>query len=212
MHRITLSNTIAPVPIAIGAVLLLLISSGVITIWHNPLSFPSLYPYATLMTYNTAASFLLCGMVLIALLNQLRRTGVVLSLGLLILSGIRISEMLLDLPFDADYWYKTLLPSPITVAIPTSSITSITFVFTAVSLLLLFSQLLTPTKILVTAFIALLIATIASAIWSDTACIYFPAPSGRGAKCRHIPPSVFLPMLQQLLPAYTLIYWLLLHV
>ena len=182
MHRIPLSNPIASVPLATGAALLTLISCGVIIIWHIPSLFPSVYPYATLMAYNTAVSFLLCGLALIALIRQLHQLGIVLALGLLALSSIRIVEMLFELPFDSNLWYKTLLPTAITTPIPTSSITSITFIFTAISLLLLLNQALTPTKILVTAFIALIIATIATSIMIGHSLHLFPSSVWAGRK------------------------------
>lgn len=182
MRRIASGAFIAPLPIAIGAALLIFISSGVILSWHFPQFFPSLYPYATLMAYNTAVSFLLCGLALVTLINQLRQIGIILTLGLLILSAIRITEMLFDLPLNSDHWYKMLLSAPITVSMPTSSITFITFIFTAITLLLLFSRPLTPRKILITAFIALIIATIACSIMIGHSLHLFPSSVWTGRK------------------------------
>ena len=76
MHRIAKKNRIAPLPLAIGAVLLLIISSGVMLMWHLPHLIPAIYPYATLMAYNTAMCFLFCAAALFALLKSYRHLGI----------------------------------------------------------------------------------------------------------------------------------------
>ena len=90
MHRIPLSNPIASVPLATGAALLTLISCGVMIIWHIPSLFLCVYPYATLMAYNTTVSFQLCGLALIEIVKHLHQLGIVLDFGLLPLSSICI--------------------------------------------------------------------------------------------------------------------------
>lgn len=177
-----LNNPIASVPPAVGAVLLTLISCGVMIIWHIPSLFPSVYPYATLMAYSTAVSFLLCGLALITLIKQLRQLGIILAFGLLVLSSIRIIELLFDLSLASTHWYQALLPTTDTIPIPTSSITSITFIFVAISLLVLFSRSLSPTKILITAFVVLIIGTIATSILIGHSLDLFPSSVWAGHK------------------------------
>ncbi|HTF96992.1 MAG TPA: ATP-binding protein [Cellvibrio sp.] len=137
-------HEVAPLTIAL---LLGALGIGVLLSWHNPQLFAGLYPYATLMAYNTAIGFCACG---IGLYSILKQRSLLKTLSVLVLLTIGTST-LLDLiggfPLNTTQWFEIFLTESPTYSQPTSPTTSSAFIIAGVAIWLGYSQRGTKTVV-----------------------------------------------------------------
>lgn len=134
MHRVTLVSCRYPLPPFLISIFLLALGIGVLITWHAPHILSSIYPYATLMTYNTAIGIITCGLGLHALM---RSKTVLLSaccIALLIIGALTMLDLLTGMPLDTTNWFIVLLSEPPIRTQPMSPVSSAAFLLAALTL------------------------------------------------------------------------------
>ena len=88
----------------------LLVTGGwVVSSWHAPHLFASIYPYATLMAYNTAIAFIACGLGLIALTKSEATLLTICALALLTIALLTLLDLTAGLQLNTTDWFVALL-------------------------------------------------------------------------------------------------------
>nr|WP_324259641.1 ATP-binding protein [Cellvibrio fontiphilus] len=125
-----------PVIMLGAASLLILVGLIVLSAWHAPQLLQALYPFATLMAYNTALGFLACGLGLVAILKNrqsylLGSVAVLWGIGL-----VTLIDLLTELELHTTDWFEFFLSEPPTRSQPISPVTSSAFLLAGGALLL----------------------------------------------------------------------------
>lgn len=134
MHRFTFSGFRHPLPPILISGLLLTIGIGVLLSWHAPQTLASIYPYATLMAYNTAIGFIACGLGLISLTYSLHTLLLSCCLVLLAIAVLTLLDFA-GFNLNATDWFVVLLSEPPARSQPISPVTSTAFLLASLSLL-----------------------------------------------------------------------------
>lgn len=124
--------------LAPNAIALLLCSLGMLVLisWHSPHLFKSIYPYATLMAYNTAIGFLGCGIGLYALSRNQRRLTLFTSLVVIAIGALTLIDLFSNAPINASRWFMNFLgTTPLRVQL-SSPTTCLVFILSGVAILL----------------------------------------------------------------------------
>ncbi|QEY14517.1 HAMP domain-containing protein [Cellvibrio sp. KY-GH-1] len=129
--------------LAPNAIALLLCALGMLVLisWHSPHLFKSIYPYATLMAYNTAIGFLGCGIGLYAITIRQWRLTLLASLVVVSIGLLTLLDLFSNTPINTSTWFITFLSEPPLRLQPSSPTTSLVFIISGVAILLSFSEL-----------------------------------------------------------------------
>lgn len=103
--------------------------------WHAPKTFAPIYPYATLMAYNTAIGFIACGLGLLAILTLKRTLLIVCSATLLTIAIATLLDIVAGVGLDTTNWFVIFLAEPPLRSQPISPATSSTFLLAGCALL-----------------------------------------------------------------------------
>lgn len=129
------------------AITLCVLGAMVLLSWHSPKMLAPVYPYATLMAYNTAIGFFACGLGLYAILTQhglLRffSCSILFAIGILTLL-----DLVAGVPLNTTNWFVMFLSDPParSQAIPPTA--SLSFLISACAILVGFNQQGTKTLI-----------------------------------------------------------------
>jgi len=134
MHRITLFGYHYPLsPILISGFLLAL-GVGVLITWHAPHTLSSIYPYSTLMTYNTAIGIIACGLGLYAILRSRRALLSACCFILFTIGVLTLLDLITGMPLDTTNWFIVLLSEPPAHTQPMSPVSSAAFLLAAFTL------------------------------------------------------------------------------
>lgn len=135
MHRVNFFNRQYPIPPVLISSLLLILGVCMLLIWHAPQTFASMYPYATLMAYNTAIGFIACGLGVMSLLSA--RPWLLLGscLVLLAIGILTLVDLIAGFDLKTADWFVVLLSEPPNHNQPISPATSAAFVLASVALL-----------------------------------------------------------------------------
>lgn len=134
MHRITLFGYRYPLsPILISGFLLAL-GIGVLISWHAPHTLSSIYPYSTLMTYNTAIGIIACGLGLYAILRSRRALLSACCFILFTIGVLTLLDLVTGMPLDTTNWFIVLLSEPPAHTQPMSPVSSAAFLLAAFTL------------------------------------------------------------------------------
>lgn len=135
MHSIfTISNNRYLASIIVAA-LLLLTGSCVLLSWHAPKLFAAIYPYATLMAYNTAIAFIACGFGLISIIASKHLLLVACSSILLAIAILTLLDLIAGVDIDTTNWFVIFLAEPPVRSQPISPATSSTLLLASLALL-----------------------------------------------------------------------------
>lgn len=135
MHSIfTISNT-RYLTSTIVATLLLLTGSCVLLSWHAPQLLAAIYPYATLMAYNTAIAFIACGIGLIAVITSKHLLLVACSAILMAIAILTLLDLIAGVDIDTTNWFVIFLAEPPVRSQPISPATSSTLLLASLALL-----------------------------------------------------------------------------
>ncbi len=126
------SRTIAIVLCVLGAVVLLS--------WHSPKMLAAIYPYATLMAYNTAIGFCACGLGLYALVRQQWPLTLFTCLVLFTIGLLTLLELLVGIQLNTTNWFAVFLSEPPLRNQPISPTTSTAFLIAGCAILFGFKQ------------------------------------------------------------------------
>jgi hypothetical protein len=77
--------------------------------WHLPRLSPTIYPYATLMAYNTALAFIACDFSLLALIKRESTLLKVCSLLLFVIALLTLLELTLGFKLNTSDWFVVFL-------------------------------------------------------------------------------------------------------
>lgn len=132
-----LTEYLAPRTIAL---LLCLLGIGVLFSWHSPHLLAGIYPYATLMAYNTAIGFCACGLGLYAALMQRWQLTVFSSLVLFALGTLTLLDLMAGVSLNTTNWFVIFLSEPPVRSQPMSPTTSLAFLLAGCATLFGFSQ------------------------------------------------------------------------
>lgn len=161
MHSIfTISNNRYLASIIVAA-LLLLTGSCVLLSWHAPKLFAAIYPYATLMAYNTAIAFIACGFGLISIIASKHLLLVACSSILLVIAILTLLDLIAGVDIDSTNWFVIFLAEPPVRSQPISPATS--SILLLAGLMLLCARYTQGNFTIVTALLSLLIIFIALA-------------------------------------------------
>lgn len=135
MHTASPQLTIEHLAIHTIALILCLLGAGVLLSWHSPHLLAGLYPYATLMAYNTAIGFCACGLGLYAITTRRwflksLSSAVLISIGLLTLL-----DLIIGIPLNTTIWFEIFLTEPPVRNQPISPTTSTAFLLASGALL-----------------------------------------------------------------------------
>jgi len=134
MHRITLFGYHYPLPPILISGFLLALGLGVLITWHAPHSFSSIYPYATLMTYNTAVGIITCGTGLYAILRPRRILLLACCFILFSIGALTLLDLIAGMPLDTTNWFIVLLSEPPVHTQPMSPVSSAAFLLASFTL------------------------------------------------------------------------------
>lgn len=129
------------------ALTLCLIGIGVLIVWHSPHGLARIYPYATLMAYNTAIGFCACGIGLYAIFVQQRALKSIACLMLLALGLSTLLDLLTNIPLDTTNWFVVFLTAPPSHNQPIPPTASLAFILAACAIYLGFNRQGTSTVI-----------------------------------------------------------------
>ncbi|PUA26892.1 MAG: sensor histidine kinase [Cellvibrio sp. 79] len=121
------------------ALLLCLLGLGVLVSWHSPLLLAGIYPYSTLMGYNTAIGFCACGLGLYAVMTQRWSLTLISSSILFIIGVLTLLELLAGTSFNTANWFFYFLNEPPVRSQPSPPIASAAFLFAGCAILLGFN-------------------------------------------------------------------------
>ena len=125
-------------PLFLIATLLLSTGGCVLLSWHAPHLLASIYPYTTLMAYNTALAFIACGLGLIAIVKMESILLSMCSFILFIIATLTLLDLTTGIELNTTDWFVILLNEPPVRSQPISPSTS--SVLLLASLALLFSR------------------------------------------------------------------------
>ncbi|HSX49982.1 MAG TPA: ATP-binding protein [Cellvibrio sp.] len=134
MHRITILGYSHPLPPILISGFLLALGIGVLITWHAPHAFSAIYPYVTLMTYNTAIGIITCGLGLYAILISNRVFLLGCCCVLLMIGGLTMLDLLAGLPLNTTNWFTALLNEPPAHTQPMSPVSSAAFLLASLTL------------------------------------------------------------------------------
>jgi hypothetical protein len=122
------------------AIALCALGIGVLLSWHSPKMLAAIYPYATLMAYNTAIGFCACGLGLYAILKHNRPLKFFSCLVLIAISILTLLDLIVGLPLNTTSWFVMFLSEPPvrSQAIPPTA--SLAFLLAACAIFLGFNQ------------------------------------------------------------------------
>lgn len=143
------------------ATLLILVGLSVIASWHLPSLFAPIYPYTTLMAYNTAIGFIACGVGLLAINNNQWHKVFISILLLWVIGIVTLIDLLTDLNLHTTDWFVFLLHEPPLRNQPISPTTSSMFLLAGAALA--FGYIKRGNAALLATLICLLIILIATA-------------------------------------------------
>lgn len=116
------------------ATLLMMVGLTVIASWHLPSTFASLYPYTTLMAYNTAIGFIACGLGLLSIYKGWRNKLLGSIVTLCAIGLITLIDLLTHLDLHTTDWFVVLLNEPPVHYQPISPTTSSAFLLASAAL------------------------------------------------------------------------------
>jgi signal transduction histidine kinase len=134
MHKTEQFNSGYPLPPILISGFLLALGVCVLITWHAPHVFAGIYPYSTLMTYNTAIGIITCGLGLYAILRSQRIFLFTCCFILLALSVLTMLDLLVGIPLDTTNWFVVLLSEPPVHTQPMSPVSSAAFLLASVTL------------------------------------------------------------------------------
>lgn len=134
---------------------LLALGIGVLITWHAPHALSAIYPYVTLMTYNTAIGIITCGLGLYATLRAHHVMVFACCFILFAISALTILDIIVGIPLNTTNWFILLLSEPPVHTQPMSPVSSAAF-FLA-SLTLFFAKPTEGTRSIVATLLSLLI-------------------------------------------------------
>ncbi len=161
MHQINLFNFLYPLPPTLISSFLLAVGIGVLLSWHAPNTLASIYPYATLMAYNTAIGFVACGIGLIAVMRSLHAMLLSCFIALSAIGILTLLDLLAGFNLNTTDWFVVLLQEPPVRSQPISPATSTAFLLAGVALW--FSAATQGNRTIIAALLSLLIIAIAIA-------------------------------------------------
>lgn len=135
MHSIFSTYNIHHLASTIVAALLLITGSCVLLSWHTPQLLAAIYPYSTLMAYNTAIAFIACGLGLIAIITSKHLLLVACSLALLAIAILTLLDLIAGIGIDTTNWFVIFLAEPPVRSQPISPATSSILLLAALALL-----------------------------------------------------------------------------
>lgn len=96
--------------------------------WHNPQLLSTIYPFATLMAYNTALGFCACGLGLYSILKQHVLLKIFSVLVLLTIGILTLLDLVGGIPLNTTHWFEIFLTDSPPRSQPISPITSSAFI------------------------------------------------------------------------------------
>ncbi|MEN0037769.1 MAG: ATP-binding protein [Cellvibrio sp.] len=102
--------------------------------WHAPHTLSAIYPFITLMTYNTAIGIITCGLGLYAILRNHRAMLFVCSFILFALGALTILDIIIGIPLNTTTWFVVLLSEPPVHTQPMSPVSSAAFLLASLTL------------------------------------------------------------------------------
>lgn len=118
------------------AFLLCVLGIGVLLNWHNPHLFASLYPYATLMAYNSAIGFCACGLGLYAIMAQRWQLKILSCVILFAIGVLTLLDLIADVPLNTTDWFVIFLSEPPAHRQPIAPTSSLAFLLSALAIFL----------------------------------------------------------------------------
>lgn len=161
MHKLFQPYKGLPLAPLIVASLMLIVGALVIGGWHLPNLLAIVYPYSTLMAYNTALGFIACGIGLLALLKAKRSRVVICAVMLFTIGAATLVDLLSDINLNTTDWFVIMLSEPPARSQPISPITSISFILASAALM--FSLAARGNRTIVATLLCVLIIFIAVA-------------------------------------------------
>ncbi len=122
------------------AIALCVLGVGVLLSWHSPKMLAAIYPYTTLMAYNTAIGFCACGLGLYAILTHNGLLKIFSCLILLAIGILTLLDLIVGIPLNTTSWFVMFLSEPPvrSQAIPPTA--SLAFLLAACAILFGFNQ------------------------------------------------------------------------
>ncbi|HEY0891410.1 MAG TPA: ATP-binding protein, partial [Cellvibrio sp.] len=155
MHRITLFGYHYPLSPLLISGFLLALGIGVLITWHSPHRLSSIYPYITLMTYNTAIGIISCGLGLYAILRARHLLLLVCCFILFAIGTLTLLDLIVGMPLDTTNWFIVLLSEPPAHTQPMSPVSSAAFLLAAFTLF--FGSYTEGTRSIIATLLSLLI-------------------------------------------------------
>lgn len=134
MHKIEHLNYGYPLPPKLISGFLLALGICVLITWHSPHVLSSVYPYITLMTYNTAIGIITCGLGLYAILRANRVLLFICCFILFALAVLTMLDLLAGIPLNTTNWFIVLLSEPPVHTQPMSPVSSAAFLLASATL------------------------------------------------------------------------------
>jgi signal transduction histidine kinase len=91
------------------ALLLCLLGVGVLFSWHSPHLLADIYPYTTLMAYNSAIGFCACGLGLYAIMTQQWQLKILSCTILFVIGILSLLDVLSNVSLDTTNWFVVFL-------------------------------------------------------------------------------------------------------
>lgn len=148
-------NDSNPLPPILISGFLLALGIGVLITWHAPQALSGIYPYITLMTYNTAIGIITCGLGLYSILKAKRVMLFVCCFILFALGALTILDIIVGIPLNTTTWFIVLLSEPPVHTQPMSPVSSAAFLLA--SLTLFFAIHTEGTRTIIATLLSLLI-------------------------------------------------------
>lgn len=142
----------------IVSALLMLTGSCVLLSWHTPQLLASIYPYTTLMAYNTAIAFIACGLGLLALIKQESTLLIICSLLLFVIGILTLLDLAAGFDLNTTHWFEVFLSEEPIRSQPISPTTSTLLILAGFTLL--FGHHVQGTYTLITSLLCLLMVLI----------------------------------------------------
>ncbi|WP_052417267.1 ATP-binding protein [Cellvibrio mixtus] len=134
MHKTKRFNDDHPLPPILISGFLVALGIGVLVTWHSPHALSGIYPYITLMTYNTAIGIITCGLGLYSILKANRAMLFVCSFILFALGALTILDIIVGIPLNTTNWFTVLLSEPPVHTQPMSPVSSAAFLLASITL------------------------------------------------------------------------------
>ena len=124
-----------PLPPMLISGFLLVLGTVVLITWHAPHTMSAIYPFITLMTYNTAIGVIACGLGLYAILCAMRTVLFACCFILLAIGTLTLLDLIAGIPLDTTNWFIVLLAEPPVHTQPMSPVSSAAFLLASITLL-----------------------------------------------------------------------------